>query len=78
MPGGSFEEPEESEESLEDYVGIAVDAARDEGLTPTLLIDQYLKNAVEVKILTSFARACVKDPWHATNTLSPGGTLSLA
>ncbi len=40
----------ENAAELADYVGIAVDAARDEGLTPTLLIDQYLKNAVEVDV----------------------------
>jgi len=40
----------ENEAELEDYVGIAVDAARDEGLVPTLLIDQYLKNATEVDV----------------------------
>ncbi len=40
----------ESELELNDYVGIAVDAARDEGLVPTLLIDQYLKNAIEVDV----------------------------
>jgi carbamoyl-phosphate synthase large subunit len=40
----------EDEAELEDYVGIAVDAARDDGREPTLLIDQYLKNAVEVDV----------------------------
>jgi carbamoyl-phosphate synthase large subunit len=40
----------ESEHELADYVGVAVDAARDEGLEPTLLIDQYLKNAIEVDV----------------------------
>src|SRR5690606_10272887 len=40
----------ENEEELEDYVGIAVDAAKDEGQIPVLLIDQYLKNAVEVDV----------------------------
>jgi carbamoyl-phosphate synthase large subunit len=38
------------EHELSDYVGVAVDAARDEGLEPTLLIDQYLKNAIEVDV----------------------------
>ncbi len=37
-------------EELEDYVGVAVDAARDEGTEPTLLIDQYLRNAIEVDV----------------------------
>jgi len=40
----------EDESSLADYVGIAVDAAKDEGLTPTLLVDQYLKGAIEVDV----------------------------
>jgi carbamoyl-phosphate synthase large subunit len=40
----------ENEAELEDYVGIAVDSARDEGLEPVLLIDQYLKNAIEVDV----------------------------
>src|SRR5690606_3424983 len=40
----------ENEATLEDYVGIAVDAAKDEGLVPTLLVDQYLKNAIEVDV----------------------------
>ena len=40
----------ENESALEDYVGIAVDAAKDEGLVPTLLVDQYLKNAIEVDV----------------------------
>ena len=39
-----------NEDELIDYVGVAVDAARDEGLEPTLLIDQYLKNATEVDV----------------------------
>ena len=39
-----------NEAELSDYVGVAVDAARDEGLEPTLLIDQYLKNATEVDV----------------------------
>src|SRR5690606_10728291 len=39
-----------SEHELVDYVGVAVDAARDEGLEPTLLIDQYLKSAIEVDV----------------------------
>ena len=39
-----------NEAELADYVGIAVDAAKDEGLVPVLLIDQYLKNAIEVDV----------------------------
>ncbi len=38
------------ENELTNYVGIAVDAARDEGMTPVLLIDQYLQNAIEVDV----------------------------
>ncbi len=49
----------ENESELEDYVGIAVDAAKDEGLVPTLLVDQYLKNAVEVDV------DCVSDGTRA-------------
>jgi len=40
-----------SDEELEAYVGLAVDAAHDDGVRePTLLIDQYLKNAIEVDV----------------------------
>src|SRR5690606_4794312 len=39
-----------SEAELHDYVGIAVDSARDEGLEPILLVDQYLKGAIEVDV----------------------------
>jgi len=49
----------EDESDLADYVGIAVDAARDEGLEPTLLVDQYLQNAVEVDV------DCVSDGTRA-------------
>ncbi|HEV8547557.1 MAG TPA: carbamoyl-phosphate synthase large subunit, partial [Polyangiaceae bacterium] len=35
---------------LEAYVGVAIDAARDEGGSQTLLIDQFLKNAIEVDV----------------------------
>lgn len=40
----------ENLDELSDYVGIAVDAAHDEGMKPVLLIDQYLKNAIEVDV----------------------------
>jgi carbamoyl-phosphate synthase large subunit len=51
----------ENEAELADYVGIAVDAAKDEGLVPTLLIDQYLKNAteVDVDVLSDGTRAII-------------------
>ena len=40
-----------SDEELEAYVGLAVDAAQEDGVRePTLLIDQYLKNAIEVDV----------------------------
>ncbi|HWP09288.1 MAG TPA: carbamoyl-phosphate synthase large subunit [Polyangiaceae bacterium] len=35
---------------LEAYVGVAIDAAKDEGGSQTLLIDQFLKNAIEVDV----------------------------
>ncbi|HEV8248178.1 MAG TPA: carbamoyl-phosphate synthase large subunit [Polyangiaceae bacterium] len=35
---------------LEAYVGVAIDAAREEGGSQTLLIDQFLKNAIEVDV----------------------------
>ncbi|HEY3497779.1 MAG TPA: carbamoyl-phosphate synthase large subunit [Polyangiaceae bacterium] len=35
---------------LESYVGVAIDAARDEGGSQTLLIDQFLKSAIEVDV----------------------------
>ncbi|HMR78562.1 MAG TPA: carbamoyl-phosphate synthase large subunit, partial [Polyangiaceae bacterium] len=35
---------------LDAYVGLAMDAAQDEGQQPTLLIDQFLKNAIEVDV----------------------------
>jgi carbamoyl-phosphate synthase large subunit len=35
---------------LEAYVGVAIDAARDEGGSQTLLIDQFLKSAIEVDV----------------------------
>ncbi len=38
------------EAELEAYVEIAIEAARDEGASPTLLIDQFLKNAIEVDV----------------------------
>ena len=39
-----------SDDDLEAYVSIALDAAREEGGSPTLLIDQFLKNAIEVDV----------------------------
>jgi carbamoyl-phosphate synthase large subunit len=39
-----------SEEELEAYVGLAIEAARSEGLPQTLLIDEFLKNAIEVDV----------------------------
>jgi carbamoyl-phosphate synthase large subunit len=35
---------------LEGYVGVAIDAARDEGGSQTLLIDEFLKSAIEVDV----------------------------
>ncbi len=39
-----------SDAELEAYVGVAIDAAREEGGSQTLLIDQFLKNAIEVDV----------------------------
>jgi carbamoyl-phosphate synthase large subunit len=39
-----------SDSELEAYVGVAIDAARDEGGSQTLLIDEYLKSAIEVDV----------------------------
>ena len=39
-----------SDAELEAYVGVAIDAAREEGGSQTLLIDQFLKNATEVDV----------------------------
>ena len=39
-----------SDAELEAYVGVAIDAARDEGGSQTLLIDEFLKNAIEVDV----------------------------
>jgi carbamoyl-phosphate synthase large subunit len=39
-----------SDEELEAYVGLALEAAIDEGSSPTLLIDQFLKHAIEVDV----------------------------
>lgn len=39
-----------SNEELEAYVGLAMEAAHQEGLPQTLLIDEFLKNAVEVDV----------------------------
>lgn len=39
-----------TDEELEAYVGIALEAAREEGLEPTLLIDQFLDRAIEVDV----------------------------
>jgi len=50
-----------SDDELEAYVGLAVDAARDDGVkAPILLIDQYLKNAIEVDVdCVSDGKRCV-------------------
>ncbi len=39
-----------SEEELGGYVGLAMEAAADEGRSPILLIDKFLKNAIEVDV----------------------------
>ncbi len=39
-----------TEDELEAYVGLAMDAARDEGGSQTLLIDQFLRNAIEIDV----------------------------
>jgi carbamoyl-phosphate synthase large subunit len=39
-----------SDAELEAYVGVAIEAAREEGGSQTLLIDQFLKNATEVDV----------------------------
>ena len=39
-----------SDAELDQYVGVAIDAAREEGGSQTLLIDQFLRNAVEVDV----------------------------
>src|SRR5688572_22735307 len=39
-----------SDEELDAYVGLAIDAARQEEGSQTLLIDQFLKNAIEVDV----------------------------
>jgi carbamoyl-phosphate synthase large subunit len=39
-----------SDNELEAYVGVAIDAARDEGGSQTLLIDEFLKSAIEVDV----------------------------
>ncbi|HEY4158315.1 MAG TPA: carbamoyl-phosphate synthase large subunit [Polyangiaceae bacterium] len=39
-----------SDAELDAYVGLAIDAARDEGGSQTLLIDEFLKNATEVDV----------------------------
>jgi carbamoyl-phosphate synthase large subunit len=39
-----------TDSELEAYVGVAIDAAREEGGSQTLLIDQFLKNAIEVDV----------------------------
>ncbi len=40
----------DSSDDLDDYVGLAVEAAQSEGIEPVLLIDQYLRNAIEVDV----------------------------
>jgi carbamoyl-phosphate synthase large subunit len=39
-----------TDDELDAYVGIAIEAAREEGMEPTLLIDQYLDHAIEVDV----------------------------
>ncbi|HEY3237906.1 MAG TPA: carbamoyl-phosphate synthase large subunit, partial [Polyangiaceae bacterium] len=39
-----------SDEELDAYVGLAIDAARDEGGSQILLIDEFVKNAIEVDV----------------------------
>jgi carbamoyl-phosphate synthase large subunit len=39
-----------SDAELEAYVGVAIDAAKDEGGSQTLLIDEFLKSAIEVDV----------------------------
>ncbi len=37
-------------EDLDAYVGLAIEAARDDGMVPTLLVDQFLEHAVEMDV----------------------------
>jgi carbamoyl-phosphate synthase large subunit len=39
-----------SNDELDAYVGIAIEAAKEESLEPTLLVDQYLDRAIEVDV----------------------------
>ena len=39
-----------SDQELEAYVGLAIEAACDDGVEPTLLIDQFLEHAIEVDV----------------------------
>ncbi|MBN2192142.1 MAG: carbamoyl-phosphate synthase large subunit [Polyangiaceae bacterium] len=39
-----------TEDELEAYVGLAIEAAREERGSPSLLIDEFLKNAIEVDV----------------------------
>ncbi len=39
-----------TDDELEAYVGLALEAARDDGVEPTLLIDQFLERAIEVDV----------------------------
>jgi carbamoyl-phosphate synthase large subunit len=39
-----------SDEELDAYVGLALEAAQDEDSSPTLLIDEFLKHAIEVDV----------------------------
>ena len=39
-----------SDDELEAYVGLAIEAAREDGVEPTLLIDQFLERAIEVDV----------------------------
>jgi len=47
------------DEELEAYVGLAIEAARDDGVEPTLLIDHFLEHATEVDV------DCVSDGQRA-------------
>ena len=49
-----------SDDELEAYVGLAIEAARDDGVEPTLLIDHFLERATEVDVdLVSDGRRAV-------------------
>ncbi|HEY6560841.1 MAG TPA: carbamoyl-phosphate synthase large subunit [Polyangiaceae bacterium] len=48
-----------TDDELDAYVGLAIEAAREEGGSQVLLIDEFLKNAIEVDV------DCVSDGKHA-------------